>query len=121
MTRVLTKDEYLGTFVAPMRRLAADESYKPVPIGEYVTECIGGFVPPVTRDQLQIHHVYLNGDRSFYHVLIHYGRPNEFLVIVVDCGREAVHGHYLLNLNNEYGPGTGGRAEPDATPDPAGT
>jgi len=64
---------------------------------------IRGFDPPVTRDQLQIHHVYLNGDRTFYHVLIHYGRDNEFLVIVVDCNREVVRGHHLLDLNREYG------------------
>ena len=109
--RALTKAEYLATFVEPMRRLEADELDKPVRLGEYVAECIGGFVPPVTRDQLQIHHVYLNGDRSFYHVLIHYGRHNEFLVIVVDCGREAVHGHYLLDLNGEYELGAGGPTE----------
>jgi hypothetical protein len=44
----LTKDEYLATFVEPMRRLEADEIHKPVPMGE----CIAGFDPPVTRDQL---------------------------------------------------------------------
>ncbi len=99
----LNKDEYLATFVEPMRRLEADESYKPVRIGEYVAEVIAAFDPPVTRGQLQIQHVYLNGDRTFYHVLIHYGRHNEFLVIVVDCGREVVQGHHLLDLNREYG------------------
>jgi hypothetical protein len=107
VTRALTKDEYLATFVEPMRRLEADESYEPVRIGEYVAEVISRLDPPVTRHQLQVHHVYLNGDRTFYHVLIHYGRHNEFLVIVVDCGRKALHGHYLLDLNREYGPGPG--------------
>ncbi len=107
MARALTKDEYLATFVEPMRRLEADESYKPVRIGEYVAEVIAGFDPPVRRDQSQIHHVYLNGDQTFYHVLIHYGWHNQFVVIVVDCGREAVHGHYLLDLDREYGLGSG--------------
>jgi L-lactate utilization protein LutB len=100
---LLTKDEYLATFVEPMRRLEADESYKPVRIGEYVAEFIAAFDPPVTKGQLQIHHVYLNGDRTFYHVLIDFGRHNEFLIIVVDCIRKAVWGHYLLDLNREYG------------------
>jgi hypothetical protein len=103
MARLLTKDEYLATFVEPMRRMEADESYKPVRIGEYVAEVISAFDPPVTKDQLQIQHVYLNGDRTFYHVLIDFGRHNEFLVIVVDCIREAVRGHHLLDLNREYG------------------
>ena len=103
MTTLLTKDEYLATFVEPMRRLEADESYKPVRLGEYVTECIRSFEPAVVQEQFQIQHVYLNGDRSFYHVLIYYGQPNRFLVIVVDCNQEAVRGHYLLDLNEEYG------------------
>jgi hypothetical protein len=99
VTMALTR----ATFVEPMRRLEAEETYKPVRIGEYVGECIAGFDPPLSREHLEIEHVYLNGDRSFYHVLIHYGRQNEFLVIVVDCSREAVHGHYLLDVNREYG------------------
>ena len=103
MATTLTKDEYLATFVEPMRRLEADESYKPVPIAEYVDGVIAGFDPPPTRADLGIHHVYLNGDRTFCHVLIHYGRHNEFLVVVVDCGREAVYGHHLLDLNREFG------------------
>lgn len=102
-TNALSRDEYLATFVEPMRRLEADETYKPVSIGEYVADCLPKITPPVTRQQLQIHHVYLNGDRTFYHVLIHYGRCNRYLIIVVDCNREAVHGHYLLDLNGEYG------------------
>lgn len=105
----LSKDEYLATFVEPMRRLEAHESYKPVSLGEYVTECIRDFNPPLTKKQLQIQHIYLNGDRSFYHVLIHYGQRNRFLVIVVDCNREAVQGHYLLDLNEEYGLDESGR------------
>lgn len=100
---LLTKEEYLATFVEPMRRMDANELYKPVHIGEYVAECIRKFEPRVVQGQLQIQHVYLNGDRSFYHVLIHYGQHNRFLVIVVDCNREAVRGHYLLDLNEEYG------------------
>jgi hypothetical protein len=103
VARPLTRDEYLATFVEPMRRLESYETYKPVRLREYVAGVIRGFDPPVTRDQLEIHHVYLNGDQSYYHVLIHYGRRNEFLVIVVDCGRGAVHGHHLLDLSNEYG------------------
>jgi hypothetical protein len=101
MVKTLSKDEYLATFVEPMRRLEAGETYKPVPLGDYVAACIRGFDPPVKRKQLRIHHVYLNGDRSYSHVLIHYGPRNRFLVIVVDCNREALHGHYLLDLDGE--------------------
>ena len=103
MVTPLSKDEYLATFVKPMRRLGADESYKPVKLRDYVSQCIQQLDPPVTSEQLQIQHEYLNGDRSFCHVLIYYGQHNRFLVIVEDCNREAVHGHYWLDLNEEYG------------------
>lgn len=117
MTRLLNRVEYHATFVEPMRRLGADESHKPVPIGDYVTGVIAGFDPPATRGELEIRHVYLNGDRSFYHVLICYGRQNEFLVVVVDCGRESVHGHHLLDLNSEYGLSGSANAELGAAAD----
>jgi hypothetical protein len=103
VTSALTRDEYLATFVEPMRRLEADETYKPVQIGKYVAVCIQQFEPPVRREQLEIQHVYLNAKQSFYHVLIHYGQRNKLFVIVVDCDRKAIHGHYLLDLNEEYG------------------
>jgi hypothetical protein len=103
MLKLLSKDEYLATFVKPMRRLGIDDPVKPVRIREYVTECIQDFHPPVTRKQLNIEHVYLNGDQSFTHILIDYGQLNRFLVIVVDNIRETIHGHYLLDLNAEYG------------------
>jgi hypothetical protein len=102
MANALSGDEYLATFAEPMRRLDADETYKPVPLGEYVAGCVRGFRPRVTREQLEIRHVYLNGNQSFYHVLIHYGPPGRFLVVVVDCNREVVHGHYLLDLNGVW-------------------
>jgi hypothetical protein len=99
----LTKNEYLATFVEPMRSLGLEESYKPVRMEEYVADCIREFSPSLTSNQLQIQHIYLNGDKSFYHVLINYGQQNRLLVVVVDCNREAVHGHYWLDLNSEYG------------------
>jgi hypothetical protein len=64
-----------------MHRLEGDESYKPIPIGEYVAEWILEF---------------------------NYGLHNRYLVIVVDCDQGAVHGHYLLDLNVEYGLDDGG-------------
>lgn len=112
MVTPLSKDEFLATFVNPMRRLRAEESYKPVPLRDYVAECIKEFVPPVTLEQLQIQHEYLNADRSFCHVLIYYGQHNRFLVIVRDCNRQAVFGHYLLDLNTEYGLDERGFPEP---------
>ena len=110
MPRTLSKDEYLATFLEPMRRLEADEVERPVPIGAYVDECLREVRPSVPREQFAISHVYENGDQSFYHVLVSYGVQNRFLVLVVDRVRQEIHGHYLLDLNTEYGlrsPGDG--------------
>ena len=99
----LSKNEYLATFVEPMRRLAENEPYKPVKIGKYVGDCIRVLDPPITREQLVIQSVEMNAAESFYHVLLDYGKRNCLLVIVVDCARESIHGHYWLDLNAEYG------------------
>ena len=99
----LSKDEYLATFVEPMRRLAENEPYKPVNLGKYVDDCIRVHDPLITREQLVIQSIEMNADESFYHVLLNYGKRNCFLVIVVDCTRETIHGHYWLDLNAVYG------------------
>src|SRR5262245_41897208 len=62
LIRELSKDEFLATFAGPMRRLEAGESYKSVNLRDYVEVCLHRLNPPVTSDQSQIHHVYLNGD-----------------------------------------------------------
>jgi hypothetical protein len=103
VAKELSRDEYVATFAEPMRLLGNDESHKPIPLKAYVEECIRDMQHTVSLAQLEIHAVYLNGAKTFYHVLINFGQKNRFLVIVVDCEREVVHGHYLLNLNDEYG------------------
>lgn len=94
-----------------MRRLEVGEVHKPVRIGEYVSECSCKLDPFVTRDQLQIQHVYLNANESYYHVVIKYGERNQYLVIIVGCNREAVYGHYLLDIEREYGGGEASQNE----------
>jgi hypothetical protein len=99
----LSREQYLATFAPPMRSVKEGESFKPIEIGAYVHECIRGFDEVIRPDDLQVQDVYLNGNESYCHVLLNYGRRNEYLVIVIDCAREAVHGHYCLDLNAEYG------------------
>jgi hypothetical protein len=47
--------------------------------------------------------VYRSEDGRFDHVLIPYGVENVYLAIIVDRKGQRVHGHYLLDLNKEYG------------------
>ena len=49
--------------------------------------------------------VYRTQDGTFDHVLYRSDRRNVFLVIVVRLRPDRVHGHYLLDLNTEYGSG----------------
>jgi hypothetical protein len=49
-------------------------------------------------------HVYRSNNGRYDHVLFPTEDKNIFLVVVVDLLGENVLGHYLLNLNAEYGP-----------------
>lgn len=101
--RKLTKSEFLGTFNPPMRRLSEGESYGAISLKEYVTECVDEFELPISIDQLEIHHVYLSGNKQHTHVLLYFGQPNVYLIIIVQHEPDMVLGHYLQNLNEEYG------------------
>lgn len=48
--------------------------------------------------------VYRSADGRFDHVLYPCNRSNLYLVIVVELRADHVHGHYLLDLQKEYGP-----------------
>jgi hypothetical protein len=101
--RELSQEEFLGTFCAPMRRLAADESYRPIPLKDYVQQCILFLGLPTTTEDIEIHHVYVSGDKKHTHVLFYFGEPNVFLVIIVSHQPDEIMGYRLLNLNKEYG------------------
>lgn len=101
--RHLSKQEFLGTFCEPMRRLAADETYRPVPLKDYVSGCISSLRLPTTLEDIEIHHVYVSGDGKHTHVLFYFGEHNRYLVVVVRHEPDIVQGHYVLDLNKEYG------------------
>jgi len=101
--RQLSKEEFYGTFCEPMRRLEADESYRPVPLKDYVVECIRALALPTTLADIEIHHVYLSGDRRHTHVLFYFGGHNRYLVVVVEHEPDVVRGHFVLDLDREYG------------------
>lgn len=62
-----------------------------------------------------VRYVYRDADCRFDHVLIGTGRFNALLVILVDLASGAIFGHFLLDLNKEYGLAAGetGRIERD--------
>ena len=101
--RELSKKEYRSTFSDPMRRLGEKESYRPVPLKDYVKACIDALDLPTNTQEIEIHHVYLSGDEKHTHVLFYFGEPNRYLVVVVSHEADTVMGHYVLDLNEEYG------------------
>ena len=103
MTTVLTREQFLATFLQPMRSLSVGEFGDTMPIGACIDECLGALDLEFARERLEVQHVYENGDRSFIHVLIFFGRSNAYLVVILDRERKTTHGCYLLDLNNEYG------------------
>ena len=52
-----------------------------------------------------VEYVYRSEDGRYDHVLIPYGVENVYLTIIVDLVEQQVHGHFLLDLNEEYGVG----------------
>lgn len=105
MIKELSQTEFRATLADPMRRLGAEESFRPVSLGAYVDECIHQLSLPTTKKDIEIHHVYVSGDQKHTHVLLYFGKTNVYLVIVVEHPVDAIKGYHLLNLNKEYGIG----------------
>lgn len=100
----LTKEQYLGTTVTPMRCIEADDdSCGPTPIADYVDQMIKFQDLPTSRKDIDIHHVYMNDRAGFCHILLNWGEANVFAVVITKPADKTVYGHYLLNLNSEYG------------------
>lgn len=90
----------------PMRSIDADDdSYGPFPIADYVDQMIVFQDLPTTRKEIDIHHVYMNDRAGFCHILFNWGEANVFAVVITKPADKAVYGHYLLDLNSEYGLG----------------
>ena len=53
--------------------------------------------------QGDVSHAWNTVEGKWQHVLIGCTEPNVFLVIVLDLASPGMSGHYLLNLNVEYG------------------
>ena len=106
--RLLAKNEYLetatGSSVEITGRVESVEPEGVIDIEPYVEAIppgdLQGFVllsaaPPTV--------VYRTGGGRFDHVLYPTTRRNVFLVVIVQLRPDHILGHYLLDLNKEYG------------------
>lgn len=108
--RELSEEEFHATFAEPMRELGEDEESVVVSLAEIVEEAIRRHSLPTTSEDIDIHHISVNGTNTYTHVVFGYGIPNEYLVAVIDHSGPAVYGYHLLDLNEKYGLGV---PEPD--------
>jgi hypothetical protein len=114
-TTLLSEDAFHGTFAAPMRDVTRDAT-NVIDIWPYVDS-----VPPPDLGGHQVYDrfvecVYRDATGRFDHVLVMTQAKNVYLAVVVDVSQDRIHGHHLLDLNEEYGLAQGGKPPPRADP-----
>ncbi|TIN27534.1 MAG: hypothetical protein E5Y31_12360 [Mesorhizobium sp.] len=108
VVRRLDDEEFKACFAEPMTNVTATANAV-VDIWPYVDALnLDEVGVPCLND---VHYVYRDAQNRFDQVSIGTGRFNALLVIVIDLGRSAVFGHFLLDLNKEYEP-SGGHMRP---------
>lgn len=103
MRRELTKEEFLKTMGPGMKNITQDAE-SVVDIWEYSKGLL--IEKKISRygfDNRLIEAVYCDAERRYHHVLLFAEQTNSYVVIVVDVKEKTIIGHYLLDLNEEYG------------------
>jgi hypothetical protein len=105
--RLLTKAEYKATFSDPMVDIQGRED-KVHPEGildldPYLQAAGAALEPLRLLPDAPPAGVYHSPERGFDHVLYPCNRSNVYLVVVVAPEEDRVHGHYVLDLAQEYG------------------
>ena len=104
MLNALSKHDYLATMDEPMHFIdVEDEDCPVVQIGDYFRNCIRSENIATDVESAEIHAVYAAPGNEYCHVLLNWGVNNLFLVIVTQPNKHRVYGHYLLDVNEEYG------------------
>ena len=101
-TNLLDEKRFLATFAAPMRNVTA-ESANVIDIWPYVASIpVHDFRGHTIFDQF-VEYVYRDATGRYDHVMVMTRSANVYVVIVVDCLWDGVHGHHLLDLNEKFG------------------
>jgi hypothetical protein len=99
---LLSQEQYLGTFGETRSRVSPDEGppfdfwsyFDAIPPADFHNRnCSAGMVDYAWRDDAG----------RYEHVLVNSDDRNVFMVLVLDRLNATVYGHYLLDLNCEYG------------------
>ena len=54
----------------------------------------------ITLDEIEIPHIYFDGNKRFEHILLSYGIKDTFIVIVTNTDK--IIGYHILNLKEKY-------------------
>ncbi len=103
VTNELTKEEYISTFDPKM--LDVTQTAIPVVnIWQYVEQLTKhNIVLPYVFEKQLVEYVYENTASTFHHILLPTNNKNIFVAIIVDIKEKYIKGHYLLDLEKEYG------------------
>jgi hypothetical protein len=101
-TRRLNEDEFKATMTPKMHNVTQSAA-NVLDIWPYVqsvpsTDLEGHYI----NDHC-VEFVYRSDDDRFDHVSVMTKTKNVYLVVVVDLAHDSIHGHRLLDLNEEYG------------------
>ncbi len=103
MTNELTEEEFKNTF--DNRMINVTDSAEPIlDIWPYVRQLNEqGIIADSTLNGELVEYVYRTNASTFDHVLLCGLRSNKYVVMVIDLSSCSITGHYLLDLNSEYG------------------
>jgi hypothetical protein len=106
MIRQLSKQDYLSTCGVGRMKNVTEIGGAVLDVWPYVSEARRGLeLSEYAFNNRLVELVYRSEDERFDHVLIPYGVNNVYLAIIVDRSERQIFGHYLLDLNEEYGVG----------------
>ena len=101
-TNALDEDAFLATLAEPMRDVTR-EATNVLDIWSYVAAVPVADLGGHAVSDRSVEFVYRDPTDHFDHVQVMTTTKNVYLVVVVDLHKDCVYGHYLLDLNKEYG------------------
>lgn len=98
--KLLSEAEFKKTLAGPMTRYDGPAL---LDIWPYVDSVPATDLEGHTVSEQFVECVYLTADARCHHVLVMTRTKNVFLVVLVDVPAASIAGHYVLDLNREYG------------------
>lgn len=103
MLRELDKQKYIQTMQSGMKNIT-ETARTITDIWDYARELAeNGLISEYGYRRHLIEAVYVNNENTYQHILLFTDTENCYMVIVIDVIRRTIEGHYLVDLNKEYG------------------